>query len=47
MAFVPAVRKFFTSALVVLPPKTALPRIQKIRTAHDKSAARWMPHIPV
>lgn len=47
MAFVPAVRKFYTSAIVSLPPRRHVEKIQKIRLPHDKSAPRWMPHIPV
>lgn len=47
MAFVNAVRKFYTSAIVSLPPRRHVEKIQKIRLPHDKSAARWMPHIPV
>jgi hypothetical protein len=47
MAFVPAVRKFYTSAIVSLPAKRHVERIQKVRLPHDKSAPRWMPHIPM
>ena len=47
MAFVPAVRKFYTSAIVSLPARRHVEKIQKIRVPHDKSAPRWMPHIPV
>jgi len=47
MAHVPAVRKFFTSAMVILPPKRFLAPINKIRAAHDKSMGRWLTHVPV
>jgi len=33
--------------VVSLPPRRFVERIQKIRTPHDKSNPRWMPHVPV
>lgn len=33
------------SALVIIPPADLWPGIQAIRREHDKSFARWMPHI--
>ncbi len=38
-------RKYFTSAAVILPPKSAWAQIQAIRSRHDRAFVRWMPHI--
>jgi 2'-5' RNA ligase len=35
----------YKTALVVIPPQSALPSIQAIRAEHDRKARRWMPHI--
>jgi poly(A) polymerase len=33
------------SALVLIPPEELWPPIQRLRTAHDRHASRWMPHV--
>ncbi len=33
------------SAVVIIPPEELCAGIQKLRAAHDKAYARWMPHI--
>jgi len=38
-------RKFFTSAVCLSPPPNLWPPIQAIRSKHDKSYVRWLPHI--
>lgn len=35
----------YTTAIVVIPPQDAWPKIQAIRTKHDSKVRRWMPHI--
>jgi hypothetical protein len=37
--------KVVSSAVVVMPPESMWTQIQDIRAKHDKSYARWMPHI--
>ena len=37
--------KTHTTALVLIPPKSAQPPIQAIRRIHDRNFVRWMPHI--
>lgn len=38
-------KKSNKSSVVIVPPEEIWPQIQKIRSVHDKSFARWMPHI--
>jgi 2'-5' RNA ligase len=38
-------KKVYTSALVVIPPKELWPSIQEIRMKYDRQIKRWMPHI--
>lgn len=38
-------KKAFHTALVICPPPSLWPQIQKIRQAHDSAYDRWMPHI--
>jgi hypothetical protein len=40
-----APRKYFTSALTIIPPKQYWAPIQAIREKHDRAFNRWMPHI--
>ena len=37
--------KTHTTAVVLIPPKSAQPPIQIIRQIHDRNFVRWMPHI--
>lgn len=37
--------KVVSSAVVVMPPESMWQQIQDIRSKHDKSYERWMPHI--
>jgi 2'-5' RNA ligase len=38
-------RKFYTSAIVLIPPQSLWPPIQEIRRVYDRAYVRWMPHI--
>lgn len=38
-------KKAFHTALIISPPPSLWPQIQKIRQAHDSAYERWMPHI--
>ncbi len=37
--------KTHTTAVVLIPPETVQPPIQKIREVYDRNYVRWMPHI--
>ena len=37
--------KTHTTAIVLIPPASAQPPIQAIRSVHDRNFVRWMPHI--
>ena len=37
--------KTHTTAVVLIPPESAQPPIQAIRSVHDRNFERWMPHI--
>ncbi|MFX0187795.1 MAG: 2'-5' RNA ligase family protein [Candidatus Hodarchaeota archaeon] len=38
-------RKFYTSAVVIIPPESLWEPIQEIRKTYDRQINRWMPHI--
>ena len=38
-------KKVYTSACVIIPPKELWGPIQKIRQQYDRQIHRWMPHI--
>jgi len=38
-------KKVYTSACVIIPPKEIWDQIQKIRHRYDRQIHRWMPHI--
>ena len=38
-------KKIYTSALVIIPPKELWPSIQEIRMKYDRHIKEWMPHI--
>ena len=38
-------KKVYSSAVVIIPPKEIWESIQDIRRVHDRNINRWMPHI--